>query len=125
MQVNAQSHWYLRESSLAENAYLEWDGEEVSPLDVLAGHVIAYRIAVGPNRGQKAFTLQTLPAVESEASTTSPVESASGFSLHAGVAAGKVNRCRVSREGALGQGASNGYCAYPRAPSLDASHGPG
>jgi hypothetical protein len=60
----------------AENVYLEWDGEVASPLDDLAGHAITYRIAVGPNRGQKAFTLQTLPALESEPGTTTPVASA-------------------------------------------------
>jgi hypothetical protein len=60
----------------SENAYLEWDGEEASPLDDLAGHAITYRIAVGPNRGQKAFTLQTLPASELEAGSTTPVASA-------------------------------------------------
>lgn len=27
----------------------------------LAGHSITYRIAVGPHRGRKVFTLQTLP----------------------------------------------------------------
>jgi len=30
----------------AENAYLEWDGEAVSPLDDLACHAITYRLAV-------------------------------------------------------------------------------
>ena len=81
----------------AENAYLEWDGEEVSPLDDLAGHAITYRITVGPNRGQKAFTLQTLPAIESEADTTTPVASASGFSLHAGVTARAHQRNKLER----------------------------
>jgi hypothetical protein len=66
----------------AENAWLDWDGEEVSPLDDLAGHAIAYRIAVGPNRGQKAFMLQTVPAIESEPGTTRAVASASGLIAH-------------------------------------------
>ncbi len=71
----------------AENAYLEWDGEEASPMDDLAGHAITYRIAVGANRGQKAFTLQTLPAVELQEGELNPVASTAGFTLHAGVAA--------------------------------------
>ena len=59
----------------AENAYLDWEGQEATALDDLAGHAITYRIAVGPNRGQKAFTLQTLPALESEPGTTAAGES--------------------------------------------------
>ena len=58
-------------------------------LDDLAGHAISYRIAVGPNRGQKAFALRTLPAVESEPSRPPLVANAGGFSLHAGVSADK------------------------------------
>ena len=81
----------------AENAYLEWDSDEASPLDDLAGHAITYRIAVGPNRGQKAFTLQTLPAVEPEEGDTSPVASIAGFSLHAGVAAKAHQRDKLER----------------------------
>ena len=81
----------------AENAYLEWDGEEASPLDDLAGHAITYRIAVGPNRGQKAFTLQTLPAREPEPAESHLVACAAGFSLHAGVAARAYQRDKLER----------------------------
>ncbi len=81
----------------AENAYLDWDSESDSPLDDLAGHAIAYRIAVGANRGQKAFTLQTVPAIESEPATTTPVASAFGFSLHAGVAVKAHQRAKLER----------------------------
>ena len=81
----------------AENAYLAWDDEEASPLDDLAGHAITYRIAVGPNRGQKAFTLQTLPAREADPAESHPVACAAGFSLHAGVAARAYQRGKLER----------------------------
>ena len=81
----------------AENAYLDWDAEQASSLDDLAGHAITYRIAVGPNRGQKAFTLQTLPAVEVEPARPAMVAEAAGFSLHAGVAAEAYQRDKLER----------------------------
>ena len=81
----------------AENAYLDWDAEQASPLDDLAGHAITYRIAVGPNRGQKAFTLQTLPAVEAEPARPALVAGAGGFSLHAGVVAEAYQRDKLER----------------------------
>lgn len=49
----------------AENAYLGTGPGEDSALEGLIGHSITYRIALGPNEGRKAFTLQTLaPTVE-------------------------------------------------------------
>jgi len=35
---------------------------EAGPLDELFGHSITYRIGVGPQKGRKVFTLQTLPS---------------------------------------------------------------
>jgi hypothetical protein len=35
--------------------------DEEDPIADLVGHSITYRIAVGPHRGRKVFTLQTLP----------------------------------------------------------------
>lgn len=37
--------------------------EEDEGMNALLGHAITYRVAVGPRAGQKAFTLQTLPAL--------------------------------------------------------------
>ena len=51
----------------------------------LLGASITYRIAVGPQRGRKVFTLQTLPGCE-EAFEGGAGQVAE-FSLHAGVAA--------------------------------------
>ena len=51
-----------------------------------ASYSISYRIAVDPQAGRKAFTLQTVPARE-EGKEDRRLAKASGFSLHAGVAA--------------------------------------
>jgi len=47
------------------------------------GASISYRIAMGPQQGQKVFTLQTLPA--STEGEYGQLANTSGFSLHAGV----------------------------------------
>jgi hypothetical protein len=46
-------------------------------------HSVSYRIAMGPQQGQKVFTLQTLPA--STEGEYGQLANTSGFSLHAGV----------------------------------------
>ena len=76
----------------AENSYLATDAVSEDPMNQLPGHSITYRIAVGPQAGRKVFTLQTLPACEPDdyADTASK---ASGFSLHAGVAA-RSDECK-------------------------------
>ncbi len=79
----------------AENAYLDLQPEDESPMDSLMGHSITYRIATGPNAGRKVFTLQTLPAIEDEGS--SRVASMDGFSLHAGVATQAHERDKLER----------------------------
>ena len=47
-----------------ESSYLTRAPGEESALEILQGHSITYRIAVGPHEGRKAFTLQTVPASE-------------------------------------------------------------
>lgn len=69
-----------------ENCYLALDPSDGAAIDDLLGHSITYRIAIGPREGQKVFTLQTVPPAE-ERSADDQVAQASGFSLHAGVAA--------------------------------------
>jgi hypothetical protein len=49
----------------------------------LQGASVSYRIAMGPQQGQKVFTLQTLPA--SNEGEYGQLANTSGFSLHAGV----------------------------------------
>ena len=81
----------------AENSYLSTGPGEDSALEALLGHSITYRIAVGPNEGRKAFTLQTLaPALEAPAGDERLAKH-SGFSLHAGVAAAAHQRDKVER----------------------------
>lgn len=46
-----------------ENSFLNFPVDEDSVLQ-LQGAYISYRIAMGPQQGQKVFTLQTLPTME-------------------------------------------------------------
>ncbi len=66
-------------------------------MNQLLGHSITYRIAVGPQQGRKVFTLQTLPAVDSEEQFGDSVGKVAGFSLHAGVAARAGERRKLER----------------------------
>jgi hypothetical protein len=86
-----------------ETSYLALDPASGGPMDDLLSHSIAYRVAMGPRAGQKAFTLQTVPPQLGEEEREG-VARAAGFSLHAGIgiaaqARGKLERlCRyVSR----------------------------
>ena len=65
-------------------------------MDQLLGHSITYRVAVGPQAGRKVFALQTLPACEVD-DYADTVGKVSGFSLHAGVAAGCDERKKLER----------------------------
>lgn len=58
--------------------------EDEATLHALQRAAITYRIAFGPNAGQKAFTLKTLPPTFED--KDSALATAHGFSLHAGVA---------------------------------------
>jgi hypothetical protein len=92
--------WLVRD---CETSYLALDPASSGPMDDLIGHSIAYRVAMGPRAGQKAFSLQTVPPQLGEEEGEG-VARAAGFSLHAGIgieaqARGKLERlCRyVSR----------------------------
>jgi hypothetical protein len=67
-----------------ENAYLAFDPGEEASIHGLLGASITYRIATGPREGRKVFTLQTPARPEGP---RREVAEASGFSLHAGIAA--------------------------------------
>jgi len=71
------------------------ESTEPGALDELIGSSVTYRIAVDPDKGRKVFRLQTLPAQEESLGTE--VGKAGGFSLHAGVAAGKGDRKKLER----------------------------
>jgi Putative transposase len=66
-------------------------------MDQLLGHSITYRIAVGPQRGRKVFTLQTLPECDPDEPFTDGVGKVAGFSLHAGVATKAHERGKLER----------------------------
>lgn len=68
----------------AESSHLTRAPGEDAALEILQGHSITYRIAMGPHEGRKAFKLQTVPA--SERSTKPVLANHAGFSLHAGIA---------------------------------------
>jgi len=81
----------------AESSYFSAGPGEEDGLAAVVGHSITYRIAVGPNEGRKAFTLQTLaPALTAPVGDERLVRH-SGFSLHAGVAAAAHQRDKIER----------------------------
>ncbi len=65
------------------------------------------RIAVGPHQGQKAFTLQTVPARAEGERDAGRLVKAAGFSLHCGVAATAHQRAKLER-----------LCRYIARPAL-------
>lgn len=79
-----------------ENTYLQLEPPDESAMNDLLGHSITYRIAVGPQAGRKAFTLQTIPAREQDHDHPNLAKTA-GFSLHAGVAAKAHQRRKLER----------------------------
>lgn len=66
-----------------ENSYLNLPIDDEDSLLHIQGASVSYRIAIGPQQGQKVFTLQTLPA--STEGEYGQLANTSGFSLHAGV----------------------------------------
>ena len=66
-----------------ENSFLNLPIDDEDSLLQLQGASVSYRIAMGPQQGQKVFTLQTLPA--SNEGEYGQLANTSGFSLHAGV----------------------------------------
>ncbi len=79
-----------------ENSHLQFDAPDGSAMSELLGHLITYRIVVGPQAGRKAFTLQTVSAREQDNDNPNLAKTA-GFSLHAGVAAKAHRRRKLER----------------------------
>jgi hypothetical protein len=92
-----------------ENAYLTEDAmgadDDGDPMAALRGASITYRVAVGRRQGQKAFTVQTVPASADE--RAGDIGKAGGFSLHAGVSIGVGSRSKLER-----------LCRYVSRPAL-------
>ncbi len=80
-----------------ENSYLTLNGLEEDPLKDIHSHSVTYRVAIGPQKGRKVFTLQTIPPQAEPASDNARVAKQNGFSLHAGVAARAHQRKKIER----------------------------
>jgi hypothetical protein len=63
----------------------------------LHAHSVTYRIAMGPQRGRKVFTLQTIPPKPDLPPNSERVAKLAGFSLHAGVAAKAHQQDKLER----------------------------
>ncbi len=94
---------YLERKGLLErdtgNSYLTAQAMETpndDPSHHLLSHSITYRVAMGPQQGRKVFTLQTLPDCGDDPFVAT-VGKATGFSLHAGVAARANERDKLER----------------------------
>lgn len=70
---------------------------EEDPLQEIHSHSVTYRIAVGPQKGRKVFTLQTIPPQAEESPDKARAANLNGFSLHAGVAAKAYQRKKVEQ----------------------------
>lgn len=71
--------------------------DQDDPMPDLVGHSITDRVGVGPDRGRKVFTLQTLPTCREEDWTPGGPGNVAGFSLHAGVAVKCTQRAKLER----------------------------
>jgi len=79
------------------NSYLNLDGLDEDSLQHIHGYSVTYRIAIGPQKGRKVFTLQTIPPQPEPSPDNALVAKLNGFSLHAGVAARAHQRKKVER----------------------------
>lgn len=80
-----------------DSSYLTLDGLEEDPLLDIHSHSVTYRVAIGPQKGRKVITLQTIPPQPEPATESARVAKLNGFSLHAGVAARAHQRKKVER----------------------------
>ena len=89
---------YDREKTIArhmESTYLNFPEDDEDSLLQLQGASVSCRIAMGPQQGQKIFTLQTLPARDNN--EYGQLANVSGFSLHAGVFASAHEADKLER----------------------------
>jgi hypothetical protein len=70
----------------AEQAWLDLDpADDTDAMPHLLGSSVSYRVAVGPQQGQKAFMIRTIRPLDRTDPGLERVAKANGFSLHAGV----------------------------------------
>ena len=80
-----------------DSSYLTLEGLDEDPMRELHAHSVTYRIAMGPQRGRKVFTLQTIPPKPDLSANSERVAKLAGFSLHAGVAAKAHQQDKLER----------------------------
>jgi len=80
-----------------DNSYLTLEGLDEDPMQDIHSHSVTYRVAMGPQRGRKVFTLQTIPPKPDLPPGSDRVAKLAGFSLHAGVAAKAHQRKKIER----------------------------
>ncbi|MCP4324085.1 MAG: hypothetical protein GY787_19950 [Alteromonadales bacterium] len=80
-----------------ENDHLSLEGIDDDPMLQIQGHLITYRMAVGPYQGRKVFGLQTLALRQAQSKPTDRVANVVGFSLHSGVMAKAHQRDKLER----------------------------
>lgn len=100
---------YLEKAGLVvrdmDNTYLNLPIDDEDSLLQLQGASVSYRIALGPQQGQKVFTLQAIPA--SSDGEYGQLANTSGFSLHAGVFAKADEPDKLER-----------FCRYISRPAI-------
>ncbi|MCB1671875.1 MAG: transposase [Gammaproteobacteria bacterium] len=94
-----------------DNSYLTLDGLEEDPHQDIHYHSVAYRIALGPQKGRQVFTLQTISPRPDLPSGSDRVAKLADFSLHAGVAARADQREKIER-----------LCRYIARPAISEQH---
>jgi hypothetical protein len=92
----SSKRWGLLERD-EDNSYLTLDGLNEDPMQDIHTHSVTYRIVMGPQRGRKVFTLQTIPPMLDLPSGSDRVAKLAGFSLHAGVTAKAHQRDKGER----------------------------
>lgn len=73
------------------------DGLNEDPMQDIHSCSVTYRVALGPQRGRKVFTLQTIPPKPDLPPGSDRVAKLAGFSLHAGVAVKAHQRDKLER----------------------------
>jgi hypothetical protein len=93
----------------SENSYLADDVLNDSNMTEHQSYSIGYRISIGPQKGKKVFSLQTLPPTVDEISKEY-LGKVAAFSLHAGVSVNACQRDKLER-----------LCRYIARPPVSAS----
>jgi len=92
---------YLERAGLiegdVESQYLADAALSAGEMSGHQGYSVNYRISMGPQKGKKVFTLQTLPAMQKDIDSGTLLGNVAGFSLHAGVSAKANERDKLER----------------------------